>query len=59
MHAHLANLISQIFLSIILRKSTPPQNRQILVYCHESKYEVDGFVGKFFLKLINKYIGAD
>ena len=26
------------------RKSTSPQNHQLIVYCHQSKYQVDGFV---------------
>jgi hypothetical protein len=28
------------------RKSTPPQNRHLIVYNYLSKYEVDGFVGE-------------
>ena len=29
------------------RKSTPPQNRQLIVYCNQLKYQVDGFVREF------------
>jgi hypothetical protein len=37
--------------------STPPQNRRLIVYHFELKYQVHGFCGEVdFLKLINKYI---
>ena len=40
-------LISHItYLLIIFRRSTPPQNRQLIVDYYSSKYEVDGFVGE-------------
>ena len=34
------------YLSIGLRKSTLPQNRQLIVYYYQSKYQGDGFVGE-------------
>ena len=33
-------------LSISVRKSTPPLNRQLIVYFHSLKHQVDGFVGE-------------
>ena len=33
-----------MYLSISFRKSTPPQNGQIIIYYRQSEYEVDGFV---------------
>ena len=44
-------LLSHImYLSIGLRKSPPPQNHSLLVYCYSSKHQVNGFVGEFTFK---------
>ena len=42
-------------LSISFRKSTPPANRQLIVYYYLLKYEVDGIVGEltFLNHLLN------
>ena len=33
----------RLYLLVIFRKSSPPQNRHLIVYFYEFKYEVDGF----------------
>ena len=33
-----------MYLSIGFRKSTPSRNRQLILYYHQLKYQVDGFV---------------
>ena len=37
---------SRLYSFIGFDKSTPPQNRQLIVYYHQSKYSVDDFVGE-------------
>ena len=50
---NLTILISQKVLLICLRKSTSPQNRQVIVYYKKMNYEVDNFVEKLtFYKLL-------
>ena len=46
-HAGLSDAMS---LSISFRKSSPPQNRQVIVYYHLIEYEVDSFVGELTFK---------
>ena len=49
--------ISQNVLVISLRKSTPPQNRQLIVYCYCLTYSVDSLVRKLTFQnwLINTF----
>ena len=39
-------LSHRMYVSVNFRKSTPPQNRQLILNQDESKYKVDGFVGE-------------
>ena len=39
-------LSHRTYLSISFRVSSPPQNRQIILYDYQLEYEVDGFVGE-------------
>ena len=38
------NLSHRKYSSMGFRRSTPPQNRQLIVYYYQLKYEVDGLV---------------
>ena len=50
---NLTIIISQKALLICLRKSTSPQNRQVIVYYKKLDYQVDDFVEKLtFYKLL-------
>ena len=40
-----AFLTHRMYLSISFRKSTPPQNRHLIVYCNLLEYQIDGCVG--------------
>jgi len=42
----MGSLSHKMYLLISFRKSTPPQNRQLIVYYYQLKYQVDGFVGE-------------
>jgi len=42
----LLRLSHRTYPPISLRKSTPPQNSQLIVYHHKWEYQVDGFVGE-------------
>ena len=43
-----------------LKKSTPPQNRQLIVYHYSSEYEFGCFCGRVdSQKLIDKYIASN
>ena len=53
-------LSRRMYLLISFRKSTPPPNRQLIVYYHRLRYQVDGFWGGFdILKQIHEYIVSD
>ena len=40
------SLSHRMYLIISFRKSTPPQNRQLIIYYDRFKYQVDGLVGE-------------
>ena len=46
----LAILSHRKYSMIIFRKSTPPQNRQLIVHCSYLKYQVDDSVGELTLE---------
>ena len=53
----LAILSYIMYLSISFKRSTPPQNRQLMVHYCEFKDSVDVFCGEVdFLKLIHEYV---
>ena len=51
-------LLQITYLLICFRKSTPPQNRQLIVHCYSSKYSVDTFVGDLTFKDQDKPINT-
>ena len=47
--------LTQNVYNVVLQKSTPPQIRQLILYCYEYNEDVDGFVEELnFAKRLEK-----